>query len=175
MRRLVPVAVLAALFFLPAAQGASPASGTVSPTGATVQYQGGPISAVPPAASRRVCVEGENCDTFDLVVDVPADFYATSDRVLTVTITWADPANDLDLYLCQGTAVDDPQCLLGLVASSTRTGTTSETVSVRDPAAGHYRLIAAAFSGKTAYDGRGSFTAPYLDVGSVPCRRSPHG
>src|SRR6266516_2153145 len=87
MRRLVPVAVLAALFFLPAAQGASPASGTVSPAGATVQYQGGPISAVPPAASRRVCVEGQNCDTFDLVVDVPANFYATSDRVLTVTIT----------------------------------------------------------------------------------------
>jgi hypothetical protein len=175
MRRLVPVAVLAALLFLPAAQGASPASGTVSPTGATVQYQGGPISAVPPAASRRVCVEGQNCDTFDLVVDVPANFYATSDRVLTVTITWADPANDLDLYLCQGTAVDDPECLLGLVASSTRTGTTSETVSVRDPAAGHYRLIAAAFAGTTAYAGTVSFTAPAPTSGPAPVRSSSNG
>src|SRR6266516_4495700 len=124
MRRLVPVAVLAALFFLPAAQGASPASGTVSPTGATVQYQGGPLSAVPPAASRRVCVEGQNCETFDLVVGVPATFHARRDRVRTVTLSGADPGNDLDLYLCQGTAVDDPECRLWLVASSTRTGTT---------------------------------------------------
>jgi hypothetical protein len=175
MRRFAPVAVLAALLFLPAAQAASPGSGTVTPTVATVQYQGGPISAAPPAVSRRVCVEGQNCDTFDLVVDVPANFYATNDRVLTVTVTWADPANDLDLYVCQGTAVDDPQCLNGLVASSTRSGTTSESVSVRNPPAGHYRLIAAAFAGTTAYAGTVSFTAPAPTAGPAPVRSSSNG
>ena len=110
MRRFAPAAVLAGLLFLPAAQAASPASGTVSPTVSAVQYQGAAISAVPPALTRRACVEGQNCDTFDLLVDVPAGFYDLNDRVLKVTITWTDPANDLDLYVCQGTALDDPQC-----------------------------------------------------------------
>src|SRR5919197_754003 len=87
MRRLAPLAVLAGLLVLPTAHGAKPASGTVSATAATVQYSG-PASAVPPALTRRACVEGTNCDTFDLVVNVPADFYNTNDRVLTVTISW---------------------------------------------------------------------------------------
>ena len=34
--------------------------------------------------------------------------------------------------------------------SSVRPGTTSETISLRDPIAGHYRLIAAAAAGATA-------------------------
>jgi len=160
MRRLALAAVLTGLLFLPAANAASPGSGTVTPTVASAQYQGAAVSAVPPALTRRVCVEGQNCDTFDLLVDVPAGFYDLNDRVLTVTITWSDPANDLDLYLCQGTAVDDPQCLNGLVGSSVRSGTASESVSVRDPAPGHYRLIAAAFAGATAYAGTVAFTAP---------------
>src|SRR4051794_11452647 len=132
MRRFAPLAVLAGLLFLPTAHGATPASGTVTATASAVQYSGS-ASAVPPALTRRACVEGQNCDTFDLVVDVPANFYDTSDRVLSVTISWTDPANDLDLYVCQGTAADDPQCLLNLVGSSTRSGTTSETVAVRNP------------------------------------------
>jgi hypothetical protein len=175
MRRFAPVAVLAGLLFLPVAHGANPASGTVTPTAASVQYQGSLISAVPPALTRRVCLEGQNCDTFDLVVDVPAGFYDLNDRVLTVTITWLDPANDLDLYLCEGTALDDPQCLLGLVGSSTRSGTTSESVSLRDPAPGHYRLIAAAAGGTTAYTGAVSFTAPAPNAGPPPVRSLSNG
>ncbi len=175
MRRFVLVTVLAGLLFIPAGHGASPGSGTVSATVGSVQYQGSPISAVPPAVSRRACVEGQNCDTFDLLVDVPATFYDANDRVLTATITWADPANDLDLYVCQGTAVDDPQCLNGLVGSSAREGTTSETVSVRNPPAGHYRLIAAAFAGATSYAGTVSFTAPAPTAGPVPVRSKSNG
>lgn len=175
MRRFAPVALLATLLFLPAARAASPGSGTVTPTVAAVQYQGAAISAVPPALTRRVCVEGQNCDTFDLLVDVPAGFYDLNDRVLTVSITWADPANDLDLYLCQGTTLDDPQCLLGLVGSSTRSGTTSESVSVRDPAPGHYRLIAAAAGGATAYTGIVSFAAPAPTSGPAPVRSKSNG
>jgi hypothetical protein len=175
MRRFAPVAVLAGLLFLPVAHGASPASGTVTPTAASIQYQGSLISAVPPALTRRACLEGQNCDTFDLVVDVPTGFYDLNDRVLTVTITWTDPANDLDLYLCEGTALDDPQCLLGLVGSSTRSGTTSESVSVRDPASGHYRLIAAAAGGTSAYAGAVSFTAPAPSAGPPPVRSRSNG
>ena len=174
MRRLAPLAVFAGLLVLPTAHGATPASGTVSATAATVQYSG-PASAVPPALTRRACVEGTNCDTFDLVVNVPADFYNTNDRVLTVTISWADPANDLDLYVCAGTATDDPQCLLNLVGSSTRSGTTSETVSVRNPDPGHYRLIAAAASGATSYSGGVSFTAPAAVAGPAPVRTKSNG
>jgi hypothetical protein len=175
MRRFAPAAILVGLLFLPAAQAANPASGTVTSTIAAVHYQGAAISAVPPALTRRVCVEGQNCDTFDLLVDVPAGFYDLNDRVLTVTINWADTANDLDLYVCQGTAVDDPQCVSGLVASSTRSGTTSESVSVRDPAPGHYRLVAAAAGGATSYTGSVSFTAPAPTSGPAPVRSKSNG
>src|SRR2546423_11003853 len=175
MRLFALVALVAALLFLPAAHGANPGSGTVTPSAGTLQYQGVQISAVPPALTRRICVEGQNCDTFDLVVDVPANFYDTNDRVLTATITWSDPANDLDLYVCAGTATDDPQCVSALVGSSTRSGTTSETVSVRDPAPGHYRLIAAAAAGASSYAGTVSFTAPAPTAGPAPVRSKSNG
>jgi hypothetical protein len=174
MRRLAPLAILAGILFLPAAHGATPASGTVTATASAVQYSGS-ASAVPPALTRRACVEGLNCDTFDLIVDVPANFYDANDRVLNVTISWADPANDLDLYVCQGTAADDPQCLLNLVGSSTRSGTTSESVAVRNPAPGHYRLIAAAAAGTTTYSGTVSFTAPAASPGPAPVRSKSNG
>jgi hypothetical protein len=92
-----------------------------------------------------------------------------------VTISWADPANDLDLYVCQGTYADDPQCVLNLVGSSTRTGTTSETVSLRNPDPGHYRLIAAAASGTSTYSGSVSFTAPAPTAGPAPVKSKSNG
>ena len=176
MRRIAPVLLLAAwLFPAVTSSAATPQSGTVSPTVSSLSYQGSSISSVPPAVSRRVCAENQNCDTFDLIVAVPAGFYDTADRILTVTITWPNSANDLDLYLCQGTQTDDPQCLNGLVGSSNMSGTSSETVSVRDPAAGTYRLIAAAYDGTSAYSGTVTFSAPSTTPGPSPVRSKDNG
>jgi hypothetical protein len=181
MRRIVLlvslVASLIALVLVPAVTGgaATPGSGTVTATSGSLAYEGSNISAVPPAVSRRVCVEDQNCDTFDLTVDVPAGFYDANDRVLSVTISWSDAADDLDLYVCRGTAASDPQCLNGLVASSLSTGTTSETVTVRNPEAGAYRLIAAAFDGESAYNGSVTFQAPAAVAAPAPVKSRSNG
>ena len=160
MRRVVlAVVLIASLLTFAVSQAASPSSGTVSATQGSIAYTGSSITGVPPAISRRACIEDQNCDTFDLTVDVPAGFYDTADRVLTISINWADPANDLDLYLCSGTSSSDPQCVNGLVASSLSTGTTTETVIVSDPAAGPYRVIAAAYTGTTDYSGSITFAS----------------
>jgi hypothetical protein len=176
MRRLVPVLLLAAAL-VPAvsSSAATPESGTVTATAGSLSYSGARISSVPPAVSRRVCVEDQNCDTYRLTVDVPGTFYATADRVLTATISWSGSANDLDLYLCQGSDSTDPQCLNGLVGSSTSTGTTTETVTVRDPAPGLYRVIAAAYDGDTAYTGNITFAAPQAVAGPAPVRSKSNG
>jgi hypothetical protein len=176
MRRVVLVVVLiASLLTFAVSQAATPSSGTVSPTQGSIAYTGSSITGVPPAISRRACIEDQNCDTFDLSVDVPAGFYDAADRVLTISISWADSANDLDLYLCSGTSSSDPQCANGLVASSLSTGTTTETVIVSDPAAGPYRVIAAAYSGTTDYAGSITFAAPATSSGPAPVRSKSNG
>jgi hypothetical protein len=46
---------------------------------------------------------------------------------------------------------------------------------VRNPPAGHYRLIAAAFAGATSYAGTVSFTAPAPTAGPAPVRSKSNG
>jgi hypothetical protein len=171
-RTCAPLVALAVLVVIaPAAPAADPDSGTVGPGVGSVSYNGAEISATPPALTRRACVDGANCDTYTLTVDVPENLYASQDRVLKVMISWEDADNDLDLYVCSGSEADDPQCLNGLVASSISAGTTSETVTVANPAAGTYRLIAAAAEGTSDYAGSVAFDAPP----SVPGARSSSG
>ncbi len=176
MRRIVLVLLLAAAL-VPAVRSfaATPDSGTVTATAGSLSYAGAEISAVPPAASRRVCLEDQNCDTFQLTVNVPSSFYKTADRVLTATIAWTDSANDLDLYVCSGSESDDPECINNLVASSTSTGTKTETVTVKDPAPGLYRVIAAAYGGDSAYKGTITFAAPKAVTGPAPVRSTSNG
>src|SRR3954471_21356698 len=140
-------ALAAALIPVIAATAATPSSGTVTPDGPPLSYQGAAISATPPVANRRLCVEGTNCDTFVVTASAPAGFYDSHSAVLTVKISWAAKENDLDLYVCQG----DSTQTCSVVGSSTASNTTSETVTVANPS-GDYRVIAAASGGSSAYD-----------------------
>ncbi|MCI0412481.1 hypothetical protein L0222_06715, partial [bacterium] len=74
-------------------QAATPASGSVSQVGETRSWSGGPFTAV--SASPGTCVESISCDTFTLNVLIPSNKVAQ----IHFKITWADAANDLDLFL----------------------------------------------------------------------------
>jgi hypothetical protein len=170
-RILIVCLALAVLPVLPS--GASdPTSGTVSPTVSKLAYDGAEIGVDRPTdlIAPTDCVEGLTCDTFELTVDVPDGFYANSHRELTATITWTDPNADLNLFLCPGSATDDPNCIMaypviGGVPSSTSDAGTIETLSVMDPEAGVYRLIARSHSAPTSYKGVVTFPAPAFVAG----------
>jgi hypothetical protein len=160
-RKLVVVCV--ALAALPGpVRAARPSSGAVGPGPSTLRYRGARIGVGAPASAGgpATCVEGRTCDTFELTVRVPENLYKRERRELTVTITWADKEQDLDLYVCRGTAQEDPGCLRGEVGSSAQSGSTSETVTLENPEAGVYRLIAKAFAGASSYEGTVTFAPP---------------
>jgi len=170
-RILIVCLALAAFPVLPS--GASdPSSGTVSPTISKLAYEGAEISGPTPVdfIAPVDCLDGVTCDTFDLTVDVPEGFYAKSHRTLKATITWINPDTDLNLFLCPGTSTDDPNCIMadpiiGGVPSSIQDKGKAETISVKDPDAGAYRLIAKASSGSatSSYKGVVTFAPPTVE------------
>lgn len=158
-RILIGLLAVAVVSFLPG-KAATPSSGTLSPTISKLTYRGETgVGAPLSIGGTKTCVEGATCDTFDLTIDVPETFYDSASRVLTATITWADEANDLDLYLCGGSTAEDPQCLTGQMTSSESTSNV-ETVTVTDPAPGAYRLVTKAYAGTSPYDAVVTFLAP---------------
>jgi len=79
-------------------EAANPATGTISPTGANVVWQG-PVTGGA-GANEDTCVEGVNCDTFKLTLSGTEEDWAG--KVVNVTINWLTPANDYDLYIHKG-------------------------------------------------------------------------
>src|ERR671935_1775510 len=64
------------------AQAATPASGTITPTGPSVAWDGPPTGGA--SAGENTCVGGVNCDTFLLTV-AAADW---TGKVVDVRISW---------------------------------------------------------------------------------------
>ncbi|MEX2554200.1 MAG: hypothetical protein WEB06_01050 [Actinomycetota bacterium] len=158
MRRiLTAIAIVGLLAGVFPARGATPDSGTVSPTSPTLSYQGAELTGAP-IAGPPLCVEGVICDTFTLTLEVPAGFYETETRELVASISWEDNANDLDLFVCPGTQQEDPECSDG--TSELSAGTDSETIVIKEPQPGTYRVIAVAYGGTTAYEGSIGFLPP---------------
>jgi len=80
------------------AEASNPPSGTISPAGPNVVWQG-PLTGGA-GANETTCVEGTNCDTFKLTLSgTEADWEG---KVVNVTINWLNPANDYDLYIHKG-------------------------------------------------------------------------
>jgi hypothetical protein len=93
------VAAACALFTLTRTTHASnPPSGTISPTGPNVVWQG-PLTGGA-GANETTCVEGTNCDTFKLTLSGTENDWAG--KVVNVNINWLNPANDYDLYIHKG-------------------------------------------------------------------------
>ncbi len=92
----------------PTLEAATPSSGTITPT-TSVTWDG--FSPLTPVASlnESTCIEGTNCDTFNLTVGgVPADWVG---KIINVRIDWTLGANDYDLVIHKdsnsGPEIDD--------------------------------------------------------------------
>lgn len=106
------------------ALAASPASGTISPTGPTLNWTGTASGAPPTGGGESSCIEGTNCDSFKLTISgTPQDWIAAGKQV-HVQITWVEPGTDYDLYVHKGT-LSGP-----VVASSGSGGSTIEQVDM---------------------------------------------
>ncbi len=94
LRRGTLLALLGFLFTLPA-RGAVPSNGSIGPDDAQIEWDGNAIGGA--SAGEETCEEGINCDTFTLeVLGTEADW---QDKLIHVSITWLNPANDYDLYI----------------------------------------------------------------------------
>ena len=80
------------------AEASNPASGTISPAGPNIVWQG-PITGGA-GAGETSCVEGANCDTFKLTLSGTEEDWAG--KVVNIDVTWLNPANDYDLYIHKG-------------------------------------------------------------------------
>jgi len=90
---------------------ASPASGTIAPTGPVAPFTGtwnGTASGTGSGGGEGTCVEGVNCDTFRLTV-APGSY---TGKIIAVKIQWTVAANDYDLYIhkCPTPASTLAQC-----------------------------------------------------------------
>src|ERR1044072_7111348 len=82
-------AVTTIFLFNRPAEAANPPSGTISPAGPNVSWQG-PLTGGA-GAKETTCVEGTNCDTFNLTLGGPeAD---GKGKVENVAVNWPTPAN----------------------------------------------------------------------------------
>ncbi len=92
--------VLAMLAAAPASRASTPSSGTLSPTNPSVSWTGSIFGA---GSGENTCVDGVSCDSFQVVL-APGDY---TGKQIDVTISWAVPAYDYDLYVHVGT-LDGP-------------------------------------------------------------------
>ena len=112
-------------------------SGTISPASPTVSWTGPVQTAVTNSPSDSDCnLPGAYCDDYTLTVDVPADYWDTHTGGATITISWATPANDFDLYVYSDAARTQE-----VDHSATGAPGTSETVFVPNAAGPYYLRI----------------------------------
>src|ERR1043165_10296858 len=79
------------------AEASNPPSGTISPAGPNVSWQG-PLTGGA-GANETTCVEGSNCDTFKLTLSgTEADWEG---KVVNVTVNWLNPANEIGRASCR--------------------------------------------------------------------------
>jgi hypothetical protein len=137
---------------------AAPTSGTLSPGGAAVTWNGSATGGA--SVDESTCVDGVNCDTFTLTISgTPADWTGQHAHIV---IFWPnDPVNndiDYDLYIHKGSSTSGP-----LVGSSATRGATPEALNLdpTDPAigTGTFTVHVVYFTGSSAFQYSGSATA----------------
>jgi hypothetical protein len=136
---------------------AAPVSGTLSPSGAAVTWNGSATGGA--SVNESTCVDGVNCDTFTLILSgTPSDW---SGQHAHIRITWPeDPSGsiDYDLFVHKGSTTSGP-----LVGSSATTGPTPEVVDLdpTDPAigTGTFTVHVVYFTGSNLFQYSGSATS----------------
>lgn len=138
----------AAVVLTATAIAATPSSGTLNaPTSgqtSTVTWSGGPYTGA--TADPSVCTT-LTCDSFTVVVNVPATFYSYNPNYsIRVGINWTSSSNDFDLYLYDSSG--------NLIGTSAQGGTTFELIDAGQLPSGTYTVQVVTFTGVNAtYNG----------------------
>lgn len=93
------IALIASVFLVtpdPLIKASSPSSGAISANSAPLAWSGftAPVAA---CESEATCIEGVNCDTYQL--DVQGNTSDWVGKLINVNIEWSIQANDFDLYI----------------------------------------------------------------------------
>jgi hypothetical protein len=157
------VLVSAAVLLLGSAQGATPSFGTIGPTpGSSVSWVGQPYPtghavAVPQQCPPPIDPVNALCDHFFLTVNVPPSHWDTNTGGADISITWASPDDDFDLYV-----FDNSGTQVGFSAAG---GTTSERAFIQNAstAGSPYEVRVVPFlmvsPGLVGYDGTATFVS----------------
>jgi len=126
---LAGAATVSALVVLPAADAATPASGTVSDSATSTTWTAGPflVPNVTGTAGSVTCSAATPCDDYQLTVATPAGYDAS--HQLRIDVTWPDSAADFDIYLLDragneissAASSSDPEVILTAPTSGTYT------------------------------------------------------
>ncbi len=137
---------------------ADPSAGTLNPPAgngsSAVTWSGGPYTMATP--DPLVCIDSSvNCDTFDLTVNAPADYWNTHEGGVVVEINWSGSANDFDMYIYNSEGDE--------VGRSAAGGTESERVDLGELAPGVYSVqVVAYLTANTSYTGKATLTSTEL-------------
>jgi hypothetical protein len=141
-----------------AAFASAPSSGTLNPpagNGTTaVTWSGGPYTVATPDPA--LCVDSSlNCDTFNLALNVPSNYWDTHEGNVTVEINWASSSDDFDLYVQDSQGHE--------VGRSAAGGTTSEKADLGKLAPGTYKVqVVAYLTAAASYTGKATLTSTEL-------------
>lgn len=114
--------VIISFAFVQHSRSASPASGSISSTGAPLLWTG--AAAVGVAPDETACIEGVNCDTYTVTLTgTPASW---AGKKALITISWPFSEDDFDVFVHKGSNSGP------LVGSAANGGAGPETVEI-DP------------------------------------------
>src|SRR2546421_2569063 len=161
----IGVFLAAFLLFTTGLRSATPSSGTLNPTGPTVNWVGTATGGG--SLDESTCVEGVNCDTFVLTLSgTPTNWAGLKARI---TISCADPSglSDYDLYVHKG---DNSRPIVP-GGTSAHGGTPPEIVDLdpsnADVGTGTFSVHVVYFSAFAGFQYSGSATAVSASSGTV--------
>jgi hypothetical protein len=157
------------VLFTSGLRSATPSSGTLGPTGPTVNWVGTATGGS--SLDESTCVEGINCDTFTLTLSgTPTNWAGLKARIV---ISCADPSgvSDYDVYVHKG---DNTGPVVGISAHS---GTPPEVVDLdpSDPTigTGQFSVHVVYFSATAAFQYSGSASAISISAASALAPSAP--
>src|SRR5216117_2399659 len=156
-------------FFTTGLRSATPSSGTINPTGPTLNWAG--TAAGGGSLDESTCVEGVNCDTFTVTLSgTPTNWSGLKARIV---VSCADPSglSDYDLYIHKGDNTGP------IVGESAHGGTPPEVVDLdpSDPdiATGQFSVHVVYFSAFAGFQYSGSASAVSTSAGSALAPSAP--
>ena len=168
--RLLASLLLLIAFAISASAMVAPASGTLTATGQTVTWTGGPLTGSNAAFSSElndpipgICGPLMQCESFTLNVNVPATFYTTCPSCgVQISLNWPLLADDLDLYLYDSSG--------NIMFFSAQIATNSEFVDAGSLPNGTYTVVVSTgtAAANVAYTG----SATIVQEPSVPSGRA---